>query len=224
MCKQVSLTNVSFYTNFKHNFTFFSISTSTHQIRFNSATHNWAGKVVNIDLIVVHELFTPRQLSNNIALIRIRGTLFPAFITESVALRCPKTERDEEKLLVAGWGWILDKWGQLSVNLRQVMLPYAGDSCAQFYDSVLGKKVDSELMFCAGDLDHGGAGICKGDEGGAAVKKVTDGNGTTKAVITGIAAYVDACGQPKLISLFTRVGSYIDWISSVTGYVPSCLE
>lgn len=78
-------------------------------------------------------------------------------------------------------------------------------------------------MFCAGDLDHGGAGICKGDEGGAAVKRLSNVNGTTKAVITGIASYVDACGQPKLISLFTKVSSYIEWIGNITGYLPNCL-
>ena len=120
-----------------------------------------------------------------------------------------------EPLLVAGWGWIDDKVAQLTVDLRQVRLPYAGDSCARYYNGYGGGRqwsVNGSLTFCAGDLDRGGAGICRGDEGGAAVSRRSTG-GQQRSIISGIASYVGACGQPKLISLFTRVSSYTHWIN-----------
>ncbi len=183
--------------------------------------------------MVVHERYNPRQprllLNNNIALVSIQER-FPASITDYVTIRCasnsPETsEREREPLYVAGWGWIKDESGQLTVKLRQIELPYAGDRCAPFYEKI-SKTVNGSLSFCAGDLDRGAAGICRGDEGGAAVKRVSlTGNVANsknfRSVITGIASYVDSCGKPKLISLFTRVSAFSAWIRAVIGKTSS---
>lgn len=193
---------------------FIRVTPATHQIRYNTAEHNWAGTVATISTVYIHPQYEQGQLANNIALLRIRES-FPRSIYKKVAFRCPGSEVDGEKLLVAGWGWLRDQSGQLSTQLRQVALPYAGSACARYYESI--EKTIDEKMFCAGDLDHGGAGICNGDEGGAAVKK-----GKRKNYVIGIASYVYDCGQPKMISVFTFVSSYSEWIKSILGYFPDC--
>ena len=222
-----------FFADLYLHFLWPSIDPATHQIRYNSIWNNWDGLIATISSVVVHERYNPRQprllLSNNIALVSIQER-FPASITDYVTIRCasnsPETsEREREPLYVAGWGWIKDESGQLTVKLRQIELPYAGDRCAPFYEKI-SKTVNGSLSFCAGDLDRGAAGICRGDEGGAAVKRVSlTGNVANsknfRSVITGIASYVDSCGKPKLISLFTRVSAFSAWIRAVIGKTSS---
>lgn len=162
----------------------------------------------------IHPDYQAGQLHSNIAVIRIVSS-FPSYIYNQTALRCSEDEVNFERLTVAGWGYIRDQTGQLSTRLRQTELPYAGNTCKRYYQSI-GQYID-ETMFCAGDLDHGGTGICVGDLGGAAVKRVGSLN-----VITGVASHFNECGGPKLISLFTRVSSLNYWIRNNTGISFNC--
>lgn len=193
-----------------------SVTSATHQIRYNTAEHNWGGTVASIWQVVVHPQYTPGKLANNIGLIHTLEN-FPSNIFSNVALRCPDSKVSKEDLQVAGWGWTADLSGLLSPELRQVTLPYAADTCAKYYKDI-GITVYGD-MFCAGNLQTGGQGICEGDEGGAAVKKVGSVN-----VITGVASYFDQCGSPRTISLFTDVGTHFNWIKNYIHSTAACVN
>ncbi|KAH9391271.1 hypothetical protein TYRP_006870 [Tyrophagus putrescentiae] len=143
------------------------ITPATHQIRYNTNIHNFGGDIARVSSVYLHSSYNPGQLQNNIALISTVEE-FPSIIYSNVRLRCGGYEVNNELLRVAGWGSTIDNSGLLSAKLRQVTLPYAGQSCRDYYSTV-GITVDYN-MFCAGSLETGGSGICVGDEGGAAVK------------------------------------------------------
>lgn len=68
----------------------------------------------------------------------------------------------------------------------------------------------SETQYCAYD-PNGVKDSCAGD-GGGPLQMVTGDTATTK--IVGIVSFGVSCGS-RLPGIYTRVGSYLDWIESI---------
>uniref|UniRef100_A0A0P5P397 Chymotrypsin proteinase 6E n=1 Tax=Daphnia magna TaxID=35525 RepID=A0A0P5P397_9CRUS len=156
--------------------------------------------------------WNPATLANNIALIRLPT---PVTFTPEIAPICiaPSTEPDHagDALLVSGWGLTIDDIYQpFSPILMKVTAPGMQTStCAASY---IGNIITDKIL-CIDT--NGGHGSCNGDWGGPLS---FDSNGVYNQV--GVFSFSSASGcTAGYPAAFTRVSSYAQWISLVTGLV-----
>ena len=105
------------------------------------------------------------------------------------------------KVTVSGWGVTTDGGSWLPSILQWVeisVVPRA--TCQVPYGSLI-----QSTMICAGEMGTGGKDSCNGDSGGPAVQS---------GVQVGIVSFGVVCGSPTYPGVYTRVGSYINWIKS----------
>ena len=116
---------------------------------------------------------------------------------------------------VIGWGYTneKEKGGQRSETLLKVDVPIISNQLCQtwFEEEAMKEKMDPVVVndgrICAG-TELGGKDSCLGDSGGPLMIKQDGRHMLVGVVSTGI-----GCGRPKLPGLYTRVHSYLDWIT-----------
>lgn len=112
--------------------------------------------------------------------------------------------KDNDSVIVSGWGVTRENSGSLSNILRYVQVPIVNTSrCQETY----GSRVTSDHV-CAG-YQSGGKDSCQGDSGGPLVRVVEN-----RYELVGIVSFGYGCGQPGAPGVYTRVASYIDWIKA----------
>ncbi|KXJ71588.1 hypothetical protein RP20_CCG020192 [Aedes albopictus] len=110
------------------------------------------------------------------------------------------------RYIVTGWGDTDD--GDKSMTLLKTMLPQANRSECQAWMSLRGLQLTEEQL-CVGETD--GADTCKGD-GGAPLGFSAEYNRGMRFVQFGIVSFGSGCGVVP--SVYTRVASYMDWITA----------
>nr|XP_019545590.2 transmembrane protease serine 9-like [Aedes albopictus] len=162
----------------------------------------------NIECIVQHRGYNKRLQKNNIALIRLdqdvtfEDHIQPICLPTSPHLKALQLPR----YIVTGWGDTDD--GDKSMTLLKTMLPQANRSECQAWMSLRGLQLTEEQL-CVGETD--GADTCKGD-GGAPLGYSAKYNRGMHFVQFGIVSFGSGCGVVP--SVYTRVASYMDWITA----------
>ncbi|EAT40042.1 AAEL008202-PA [Aedes aegypti] len=164
--------------------------------------------------ILVHPLYDPVEVVNDIAIVRLTRAL--AFSNKIQPIRLPNKK---EALLdlantdatVSGWGALsgeeyVEITGSVKLELRYTNNPViSNDVCGKVFQDMI-----RHFHVCvSGDK---GRNACQGDSGGPLRANL---NG--KTTLIGIVSYgsVDGCekGSP---AVYTRVGSYLEWITQHT--------
>ncbi|XP_028027105.1 phenoloxidase-activating factor 3-like isoform X2 [Bombyx mandarina] len=154
--------------------------------------------------VIRHPLYDDNSLSNDIALIRLRGNVQYTDYIRPICLppiNIDDPEFSNFRLAVAGWGsngrFISDIKQSTVVNL----VPQA--RCKFFYPAL------SDTQLCA--AGYSGEDTCKGDSGGP-LMTVYGGKYFVVGVVSGKRAD-SPCGT-SVPSLYSNVYRYIDWIRS----------
>ncbi|XP_012551219.2 melanization protease 1 isoform X3 [Bombyx mori] len=154
--------------------------------------------------VIRHPLYDDNSLSNDIALIRLRGNVPYTDYIRPICLppiNIDDPEFSNLRLAVAGWGsngrFISDIKQSTVVNL----VPQA--RCKFFYPAL------SDTQLCA--AGYSGEDTCKGDSGGP-LMTVYGGKYFVVGVVSGKRAD-SPCGT-SMPSLYSNVYRYIDWIRS----------
>ncbi|XP_059962587.1 hepatocyte growth factor activator isoform X1 [Mesoplodon densirostris] len=109
------------------------------------------------------------------------------------------------KCQIAGWGHQDENVSGYSSLLREALVPLVADrKCSS--PEVYGADI-SPNMLCAGYFDCR-SDACQGDSGGPLA---CEKNGV--AYLYGLISWGDGCGQLNKPGVYTRVASYVDWIS-----------
>lgn len=112
--------------------------------------------------------------------------------------------KENDQVIVSGWGVTRENSGSLSNILRYVQVPVVNITrCQETY----GSRV-TEDHICAG-YQTGGRDSCQGDSGGPLVRVLE-----SRYELVGIVSFGYGCGQPGAPGVYTRVASYIDWIKA----------
>ncbi|XP_061680029.1 mast cell protease 1A-like [Syngnathoides biaculeatus] len=139
------------------------------------------------------------NFENDIMLLKLNGS---AILTEAVQLIVPKRERAEnrEGCITAGWGDIGDNRTLASTlqELNVTVLPQR--TCRRRWGAVPIRRT----MVCA-SASRVFQGFCSGDSGGPLIC-----DGETAGVVSFSGR---RCGNPRTPDVYTRVSSFIDWIS-----------
>ncbi|KAF4517254.1 hypothetical protein B566_EDAN011638 [Ephemera danica] len=161
---------------------------------------------------LVHAMWTPQTLNNDIALLFLPQTVSGPGI-EIMRLPSHSMESDTFEGAVAtftGWGRISQQAPNINPQLKYANLTVTSDSeCVLFY----GATVVNGMKICT-DSQGGTTSPCVGDFGGPLVVNESDGLPTE----IGIASFMNVAGcEAGPPAGFTRVTSYLGWIEFNAG-------
>uniref|UniRef100_A0A3Q1FX42 Proproteinase E-like n=1 Tax=Acanthochromis polyacanthus TaxID=80966 RepID=A0A3Q1FX42_9TELE len=158
--------------------------------------------------MIIHPKWNDNCVScgNDIALLKLEKS---AVINDKVQLAClPQYNAavtHNQPCYVTGWGRLYSG-GPQATTLQQALLPVVDHSvCSQ--SDWWGSSAKT-TMVCAGGESKS---ACHGDSGGPLNCKGRDG----RWYVEGVTSFVDGrgCNTPKRPTVFTRVASFIPWIS-----------
>uniref|UniRef100_A0A6I8R6X3 Prostasin n=1 Tax=Xenopus tropicalis TaxID=8364 RepID=A0A6I8R6X3_XENTR len=168
---------------------------------------------VSVKRIIIHPSYREGYLNDNIALLELATKVQMNKVTLPVCLPdASVTFPDGQKCSVTGWGQIMD--GGDPRVLREVEVKMmSNDRCNTLFNipDAYGRTTANltDTMLCAG-YAKGGRDSCNGDVGGPLVCP-KDGRWYLAGVVSG----GDGCGKPNRPGIYTRVSSYIKWITGV---------
>jgi secreted trypsin-like serine protease len=164
---------------------------------------------IHVDHILVHEAYDPRTNDNDIALLHLVGPAPDDLATAVTA----DAELDKKYVVplgdavVIGWGATAED-ARTTPQLMRVWVDFQDRAlCQANYQQAIPSVQITDNMICAG-LPEGGQDSCQGDSGGFLGAPLGDG----KYVQLGIVSWGVGCARPKLFGVYTRVGSYADWL------------
>ncbi|XP_049341918.1 chymotrypsin-like elastase family member 2A [Astyanax mexicanus] len=186
---------------------------SSNTYRVELGKHNLkevenGSEAISAGKIVVHEKWSSLFIRNDIALVKLAN---PVTVSDTIMPACLPEEGytlpHDYPCYVTGWGRTITG-GALPDILQQALLPVVDHATCTKFDW-WGSQV-KETMVCAG-----GDGIvsgCNGDSGGPLNCQNADGVWEVQGIVSFGSGL--SCNYPKKPTVFTRVTSYISWIST----------
>lgn len=168
----------------------------------------------NVDEILIHPNFSPRNLANDVAILRLDSEIdfnqHPHI--SPICMSEPFESYTGHRCFVSGWGKnAFGYQGEYQSVLMKVDLPVLDTRVCEnlLKRTKLGYtfKLDRS-MICAGG--ESGKDACEGDGGSGLV---CDVNGTWKAV--GLVSWGLGCGKASVPGVYTNIGHVRPWIDKV---------
>lgn len=177
-----------------------------------AGAHNWRNyekgqQRLNVAQIIMHESYNkPSELNNDIALLKLDGTLS---YTEAVQPVCLPNEKASvgDECTVSGWGDQQNGAGNYADILRFVLMPVLPDPVCDRANNGI-----TNNMFCAGYMGNEGKDSCQADSGGPLV---CERGGV--ATQYGIVSFGKGCAVAGYPGVYVQLYNYRAWISSKTG-------
>ncbi|RZC37849.1 serine protease, partial [Asbolus verrucosus] len=164
--------------------------------------------VLATDNLVIHPLYNRDTLENDIGLIMFRMTVTLTDYIKPTSFFPIADLQGGAPVTTFGWGQISDEQAGLVNNLQYVQLAtLTNEECRL----VFGTQITDTMVCVEGNYNEG---TCRGDSGSPLIQNVGGGH----TLIVGIASFISENGcESTDPSGFTRVFSYKEWISNVTG-------
>lgn len=115
------------------------------------------------------------------------------------------------RLTASGWGYTKD-WGEVSDFKLKVDVPVVSNDGCKVVSRTLSKRFISDSHLCAGG--ELGKDSCTGDSGGPLMRKYLDARtNELRWYLEGVVSWGNGCGMAGIPGVYTRVSSYIYWIT-----------
>ncbi|GFY62362.1 clotting factor B [Trichonephila inaurata madagascariensis] len=173
------------------------------------------GYPYNVEKILVHEGYVPRQYYNDIAILTLDQEILSPYVAH-ICLPPPEIASrslSRQNTTLLGWG-DTSFGGRRTSELHIVdHIPVVPNKeCRRAYSTVartpLPRGITSDFI-CAG-LEEGGKDACQSDSGGPLMYNA---DYRTSWILVGIVSFGYRCGEPGYPGVYTRVSSYMEWIS-----------
>lgn len=160
----------------------------------------------NIIDIIIHPDWDFYTSDSDLALLVLEE---PATGIEALPLITDGSLLDDPGVVATGIGWgsINSDLSTFPFELQQVNLPILSNDTVNTSISYNGQVTTN--MLAAGYMS-GGKDTCQGDSGGPLI--VPDGNGAY--LLAGIVSWGDGCAEPNFPGIYTRVGTFRNWVFS----------
>ncbi|XP_071478033.1 uncharacterized protein [Diadema antillarum] len=170
------------------------------------------GQTRRVTGVFMHPGYDTTLLLNDIAVLKLES---PLVFNDDVQPVCLPTVNDSVKvgsyITMTGWGSLIRRYSASPLFLQEVRMPVIPNEVCSKY-SPFGYVDSVEIpssMFCS--MYHNGyQGICTGDSGGPVVQE-TNGQWT----VYGVNSWGEACGEAYIPNGYTRVTSYLDFITYI---------
>ncbi|EFN82690.1 Proclotting enzyme [Harpegnathos saltator] len=167
-----------------------------------------------IERRVIHPQYNPTTYTNDIAV--LKTTRDVPFSLDLHPICLPVDDFHRNKRLentypfVAGWGSVYFR-GPTSSHLMQIQIPVrTEEECKTAFQNFKTTVIDNRVL-CAG-YARGGKDACQGDSGGPLMSPSS--KYTYIYYVTGIVSYGFKCAEPGFPGVYTRVTSFLDFITS----------
>ncbi|GAV00955.1 hypothetical protein RvY_11735 [Ramazzottius varieornatus] len=171
---------------------------------------------------VIHAHFDTDTIENDIALIKISSSIRYDNHVQPACL--PNASEDDDLMLnttrcvILGWGKRRPyaRYGADVLHEAEVsVVSHSTCRAAYYHEHPITRK-----MICAGSGRQGRSDTCEGDSGGPLLCQLSgqengEGQDAASWKIFGITSFGDSCGKRDKYGVYTRVSSYLDWISTV---------
>ncbi|XP_066601525.1 transmembrane protease serine 9-like [Prorops nasuta] len=157
-----------------------------------------------INKIIIHRSYkNSMSWNNNIALLRLKQPFVKVPTIQKGTLPVQgEITNTGERAVISGWGAIREGGAINDELLRTDVFITDQTFCKEMYNKI--HKSISDNNLCAYDPKDR-KGFCLGDDGGPL---------TVKGKIVGIINWSVTCGTVDFPAVYTRVSSYIDWITT----------
>ncbi|KAF8791539.1 Proclotting enzyme like protein [Argiope bruennichi] len=172
---------------------------------YNFSEKNEHQEDIPVAEIKRHALFVTLTFQHDIALLKLKRRIEYTKFIGSICLPNPKSGNyTNVNATVVGWGTVAFG-GTASPVLRQVTVPvWDNDECDRTYRL---ERITNAFM-CAGSPENG-EDACQGDSGGPLMTLSEEG----RWEVIGIVSWGRRCGDPTFPGVYTRVSSYLNWIT-----------
>lgn len=131
---------------------YFSYNSATYQIRVGATYSHNDGIIYHIERVHAHEQYDPHSYNNNIAVLKISGTLSFSKNVRPIYMAA-RYYRPGTRASVTGWGYLRQN-GPYSNVLMEAIIPIIDhDTCRGNYRRI--NMIVSESELCAGDHKGG---------------------------------------------------------------------
>eukprot|EP00121_Abeoforma_whisleri_P013914 Awhi_evm2s12838 len=155
-----------------------------------------------------HQLYNSDTRINDIAVLQLGRD---AFNSQPVMLSDDSSyEQTGRNATVYGYGKTSANEGLWSDSLRKVTIPVVEkNTCRKAYDFY-----NDRTSLCAG-FETGYYDVCSGDNGGPLLVEEPNNVDINVEILIGIVSRPESCGIPGEYGLYTRVRSYLLWLSGL---------
>ena len=183
---------------------------SSISVRQSAPNGQPKGAEFQVARVIPHPEYASAESKNDVALLRLAA---PMNIETSKIAMLATTDTENvwsgagACAAVAGWGLTIQRTG-LPGHLQAVNVPIVNQQdCRAAYTPT--HDIQAKAHICAGYMP-GGKDSCYGDSGGPLIVRA----GPTGALLVGIVSFGEGCARPNQPGVYTRVSSYVDWITS----------
>ncbi|XP_055378951.1 trypsin 3A1-like [Condylostylus longicornis] len=176
-------------------------------IRAGSSSRKGGGITINVEKIIVSNLWNEKTIDGDIALLILQKNLPISNNIKPIELATDNL-KNGDIAYISGWGVTDDENvteeidPELPDNLQAVDVPiFDWKECNILLEGKLTKN-----MFCAGQID-GSKDSCRMDSGGPLVMNNK---------LYGIISWGRSCGKPNSPGVYTNVKNFIGWIKEIS--------
>ncbi|XP_051482781.1 serine protease 56 [Apus apus] len=174
-------------------------------------------RAVPVRRILPHPKFNPKTFHGDLALLELAVPLSPSPTVSPVCLPSSPVEPSPgTACYIAGWGSLYEEGPAADVVMEARVPLLSQETCR----GALGRDMLTNAMFCAGYLS-GGIDSCQGDSGGPLACQDPS---SQRFVLYGITSWGDGCGEQGKPGVYTRVATFIDWLSLQMDPAPGSQE
>jgi secreted trypsin-like serine protease len=163
-----------------------------------------------IEEIITHPQYKARFIYQDIALLRLKGTVEFSKLIRPACLWTDQGFGNYSKVAATGWGSVGQFQDGSNILLKVNLDLIDNESCSKFlkkYRRMPNGLIDTQM--CSGVLT-GGKDTCEGDSGGPLQVKVNENRCVYH--VLGLTSFGFICGGENQPAIYTRISSYLDWI------------
>ncbi|KAM8711105.1 hypothetical protein ACLKA7_000267 [Drosophila subpalustris] len=182
-----------------------SVSVSALRIRAGSSYWNSGGVVVNVANFRNHEGYNPSTMVNDIAVIRLSGSLSMSSTIKAIGL-ASSAPANGAAASVSGWGTEYSGSSSTPTQLRYVNVNIVGRTQCASGTYSYGSQIKASMICASG----AGKDSCQGDSGGPLV---------SGGVLVGVVSWGYGCAASNYPGVYADVAALRSWVVSAANSV-----
>lgn len=191
-------------------------SPSDFKVKVGAHDLETSGRLMEVEQLIVHEHYSPRQQNDDIALLKLKSPLDFNGDLKITPICLPKPDISDIREVgtmttLVGWGRHYQNDYMTSSLLNVVQVPLSNQKqCKRTYNNLIGSSslFNWDNVVCAA-YEDGGKDTCQGDSGGP----MTLPNDNIYQQI-GIVSFGYGCAQKDYPGVYTYVPHYLNWIGA----------